>query len=219
MNISGITTCVGELYAGYLRQTLPVWLATLDSVTVITKWQEPEVCQLMRDFPVYLLPTFAFTRDGAYFNKGAALNDGYAAAKPTDWCLSFDCDTSPPPDWRTKAESIIEPGNLYGARRYAGTRPFMPYGYFQLWHTSDPAPTNPGKAGPFAACYAHGGRYDGVFLENWPEDRRRELPFRLKHHGPPRRHWFGVGNEHLMDDLLRGGARAYRDRDEKTVGP
>lgn len=225
MRIDGITCCVGELYAKLLRRSLPIWMETLDSLMIVTDEAAPIVRELSDPGgptlkpQVYFVETDVLTARGAHFNKGAALNVAYTAAAPTDWVLSLDADIEPPADWRTVAEPLLEPGKLYGCRRVNGRRvncrrAFVPYGYFQLWHSSDPhAVSSP--PGPFAECYAHAGRYDARFIERWPVGLRSELPFRVLHHGTPLVNWFGVGNEHLMGPLLAGGVEAYRARDEK----
>lgn len=224
MHISGITTCVGPIYAAYLERTLPVWLGTMELTIVASteiSWHD-EVGEAIggatavvdrKNRPIhgywwYVL-TDAFHKHGAHFNKGAALNAAYAQASPSDWVLSIDCDVLPPPNWRDYLADI-EPGYLYGCHR-SDKRSGTPYGYFQLWHTSD------AQARPFAECYDHAGRYDTEFMERWPESKRRMLPFTVEHLGEPAKHWHGPGKEHLTKAMLSEGVGAYRARDEKLV--
>lgn len=218
MYISGITTCVGPTYAAHLARTLPVWLGTLDSLTVVTKPGDPAISKLNRNWLIpavrepaafAIIETDAFTKHGAHFNKGAALNVALDQARPTDWMLSLDCDVLPPADWRDHLAGI-DPGYLYGCHR-SDKRSGAPYGYFQLWHASD------AQARPFAECYDHAGRYDAVFLEGWPKERRKLLPFTVEHLGEPATHWHGPGNEHLTRELLGQGVASYLARDEKLT--
>lgn len=207
MNISGVTTCVGPIFASTLARALPVWINTLDSITVVTDKYGFGVARF-EQLGIRLIVTDAFTRDGMLFNKGRALNEGIRQSQATDWILSFDADILPRRDWRAIAEKVIEPGNLYGAKRYGGIK--IPYGYFQLWHTSDKHNL------PFAEIYEHAGGYDADFLDQWPERRRIMLPIvvqELERRG----HWFGPGNDHLMHRLLDGGIEAYRERGRKLV--
>ncbi len=214
MKIDGITVCVGRRYCDLFARTAPYWLATLDSLTIVTK---PDDAMFRCPPPhanygceIKIVATEAFAANGAHFNKGAALNHGYSLAAPRHWVLAFDADMQPPHDWRRRAEAVAIAGNLYGARR-SNRRHFEPFGYFQLFHAHDPAVAAP----PFAECYGHAGRYDKDFLERWPANRRVKLPFRLSHLGEPAKHWHGEGNEHLTAALLRDGVAAYRERDEK----
>jgi hypothetical protein len=229
MRVDAITTCAGPQYAAYLARTLPVWLDTLDSLTVATtaicnedwvfdltvgiagRWcQRPNhPCNARINRNLTIIGTDAFTKHDAHFNKGAALNDAYTEAKPKDWVLSIDCDVLPPPNWREHLADI-KPGYFYGCHR-SDKHAMQPSGYFQLWHVSD------AQAGPFPECYGHAGRYDTAFTERWPVDKRRMLPLILQHLGEPATHWHGPGNEQLTAAMLRDGVTAYRARDERLV--
>lgn len=218
MRIDGITTCVGELYAGYLRRTLPVWLRTMASVTIVcidgrdkalASSQYNVIEHIGLDDGIQrTVFTDAFTRNGARFNKAAALNEGIAAAKPTDWILAFDCDILPPEDWRQTAEQHLRQGCLHSARRYklSGTKEdkrWYPRGYFQLWHRTDE------HAQPFIDC-EHAGRYDTAFANNWPEDKWCELPIKLEHLGQRSTQWFGPGTTREQMRQAQREARRIR---------
>jgi hypothetical protein len=214
MHISGITTCVGTLYAAHLARTLPVWLNTLDSLTVATLDNDKSMIEVWHEYiwrqgnrRLRIAATDAFTKNGAHFNKGAALNAAYAQARPSDWVLSLDCDVLPPPDWRDHLKDI-EPGTLYGCKR-TDKLATQPWGYFQLWHARDT------QAGPFVEHYGHAGRYDTEFFNRWPTNRRKVLPFMVEHLGEPAKHWHGEGNEHLTAALFGQGVSAFRARDER----
>lgn len=230
MRIDGITTCVGPRYAAHLAQTLPVWLETLDSLTIVTASGDDghearmlgissgaTLCYWLQLYSTFRSPdgrlsvvsADEFTKHGAHFNKGAALNVALGQARPTDWILSLDCDVLPPPNWREHLAEIT-PGTLYGCRR-TDKLATKPWGYFQLWHASDD------RAKAFAECYDHAGRYDAVFADGWPRNRRKVLPFTVRHLGEPARYWHGPGNEHLTRELLGQGVAAYRARDEKLT--
>lgn len=197
MDIDALTVCAGPLYAGYLRRSLPVWLDTLDSLTVITKPDDRDTIEVCHGRPrLRLVTTDVFTAHGAAFNKGAALDVGYAAMDPVDWVLHFDSDILPPPDWRRRFERTHRVGGVHGAPRYdekgrlIPDAPPWPYGYFQLWHAADPA----AQFWPlFEPWHPHAGSYDLEFLEKWPRDRWHKLNFKVTHFGEVRRNWFGAG--------------------------
>lgn len=203
MRIDAITTCVGELYRSYLLRALPIWLDTLDSLTIAT---DKPFHELPNASNLHCVLTRAFTDDGAYFNKGKALNVAYQVAKPTRWALSIDADIIPPASWRKEAELRAVPGCINSAYRYSeqGQRldaePLQPKGYFQLWHTNDPK-----AAGQplFEDWHPHAGHYDTAFYKRWPSYRWNDLKFTLRHQGEKSTHWFGVGAEpRLMRDVL-----------------
>ena len=116
MNIAGITTCVSEEYAGYLSNSLNIWLRTLDSLTIVTKPGDVAT-KFSKDTTVIETDVF-----GEYFNKGSALNVAFKAANPTDWVLSFDCDIVPPINWKDTVEMGAKKGHLNGAQRFQDRR-------------------------------------------------------------------------------------------------
>ena len=198
MRIEGLTTCVGERYAGYLEKSLPIWLDTLDSVTVVTDAATDDILPNLIQGNLQFHVTDIFTRHGASFNKGAALSSGFATIKKPDWILNFDADIIPPQNWRKDIERLLLPRKLFGcSRRFRSSGDVIPdsafpdlWGFFHLWHVSDPhnwiRPVYPVDCG-------HAGNYDHTFLRRWPEDCRVDLspPLKLIHQGEPRTSWFG----------------------------
>lgn len=214
MNISGITTCVG--YAGLLEQGIARWKAGLDRVAVMTSPADSDTVDLCVRERVTAISTVAFKRDGAAFNKAAAMEDGLALSVPNDWVLFFDADIVPPPDWRAQLESHAPtPGNLYGARRIKDTRRAIwdgeLAGFFQLWHVSDPV----AQDRPLLGSWQSAGSYDSEFMFRWEPERRIILPLAMVHLGEDGRNWCGVGNSAGMERLIaerrrRGGYRHER---------
>lgn len=196
MFIDGLVSSVGPVYAAFMERSLPVWAATLDSVTLVTEPDDPVVPIATRLGRVRVVQTDVFRRHGAAFNKGAALSQAYALMDPTDAVLHFDADIMPPPDWRAAAEAGFSEGCIHGAVRNNedGSRITdlgdWPYGYFQLWHSSDPAAM---RWPLFEVWHPSAGGYDLEFLEHWPKARRRKLGFEVTHFGEVRRNWFGAG--------------------------
>lgn len=215
MRIDAITSCAGSRYIKLLSRSIPLWLDTLDSLTIVTRHED--VAELMPiSRAALIVGTDLFTAHGAKFNKGAALNLAYAAAEPLDWILHFDADIIPPAKWRDLAENSIKRGYLHGAgrRRDDGVtilsgRNAMPLGYFQLWHTSDPC----AQRWPlFEPRYSDAGAYDLEFINLWPINKRALIPgLRLTHQGHPGRNWFGpdIGTE--LTTTMKLGLRMLPD--------
>jgi hypothetical protein len=154
-----------------------------------------------------------FKSHGADFNKAAALCEGISVTNSKDWILHFDSDIIPPAHWREVAESTIEPGNLYGSfrwdeqGRFLDEHPLYPYGYFHLWHRTDPSSW---QWPIFEVWHRHAGNYDSHFAEQWHWNRRKDLQLHLIHQGEPRRNWFGDGGEEKMKQTLDYGLTALR---------
>lgn len=214
MMIDGLCSSVGPVYADYMRRILPVWAATLDSVTVVTVPGDPVVAVCHGQPRVRVVETDVFHRHGAAFNKGAALTLAYATMDPIDAVLHFDADILPPPDWRATAEREFRAGCIHGAvrRDEAGNKITdlgdWPYGYFQLWHSADAA----AQFWPlFEVWHASAGGYDMEFLEHWSRRQRVALSFDVTHFGEVRSNWFGVGlPEAEQAESLRRMAQVHR---------
>lgn len=161
-----------------------IWYDTLRTITIVTEPGDP-ACHLASYPTVTIVETDAFTRYGADFNKGAALNYGYLSANPCEWVLMFDADVKPPSNWKDCTTRCIE-GELYGARR-DGVAQF-PLGYFQLFHARDDRV----QRWPLFDCrYSHAGCYDMEFVEMWPRHHRHILDLDLQHYSQRRKNWFG----------------------------
>lgn len=221
MRIDAITCCVGEVYAVQLARSLPIWLDTLDSLTVVTK---PHDSVLTHDGPSNLrfVTTDVFTAFGAHFNKGAALNEAIKAADPTEWTLHVDSDIIPPADWRTVVERTAQVNCLSGAFRYdeggkrLDERPLYPYGYFHLWHASD---KRTWRWPLLENWHSHAGSYDANFTDLWPRHKRKDLGLKLIHQGERRTNWFGPDSDpQMMQAIASEGYRAHRMRANRGEG-
>lgn len=228
MRIYGVTTCVGELYAGYLAKGIAAWLEGLDGLVVVTDACRGDVGTMVHGnesidqlgaMKLVLVFTDEFTRDGAHFNKGAALNRGVNMVRhapddiKADWILSFDCDILPPDGWRHLIVDQLEPGKLHTSARYnaSGTLedppPLEAKGYFQLWHADDYR----GRRNPtFEAQHRHAARYDYEFASRWPGGLLKDLQLHLVHQGQRSKHWFGVGADPKLMDGLQQQIRTER---------
>jgi hypothetical protein len=211
MRIDAITSCVHQKYCDFLQRSLPIWLDTLDSLTVVTAPNEP-ILNTRPASNLRFVTTSVFTDYGAYFNKGAALCHAFTESNPSDWCLHFDSDIIPPENWRSIAEKQLVFGKLHGARRYNDGKfvksvRFLPIGYFQIWNIYDPACWKWPIFDPYYNCAA---AYDMNFIEIWGRRNWKELPIRLIHQGKGRLDWFGVGKEDEVIKLTRMGSPRHR---------
>jgi len=234
MKIDGLVACVD--YALELKLSMYLWEKNLDSVTVVTMQHDIHTRHVARpqrrpaDIRTHI--TDAFHRNGAMFNKAAAMQEAIIEAHPwRDWVLLFDADIIPPVDLRERLEAAdLEPGYLYGAKRHQahpnqweGDPERFPIlndreipGYFQLFHVTDPAVAD--RAHVLPTQYYHAGNYDSEFQNRWGHgsamDRKRWLDFHVLHIGSPGKHWCGRDNAEAMKELHAARAAGKRWTDE-----
>lgn len=218
MNIVGITTCIGPLYAGLLAKTLKVWMRNLDELLIMTDGDTYmnmlEHEERTGDARTYIVATDAFTKNGAKFNKAAALNEAIERSLlATDWIVAFDCDMLPPSDWREVAAKNARRACINGAQRYTPygipeDRRWFPRGYFQLWHVSSP------HHKPFDESSGNAGGYDTEFAERWSQEYWNDLRFRLTHLGQKQKHWYGPGttNSQMQEAVAAASTRRKERR-------
>ncbi|HEY1190582.1 MAG TPA: hypothetical protein VGE74_23315 [Gemmata sp.] len=212
MTIHGITCSVD--FADRLASGIDRWAAGLASLCVVTTPDDSATLALCVDRPgVRVHMTDAFTRDGAAFNKGAALSEAVDAGKVPmgDWVLAFDADIIPPADWADRiANARPVAGTLYGATRTlcdgladadAATQRVDDAdvaGFFMLFHGRD---VNAAHRPLFDSCWRHAGNYDTRFMHRWAgggSGDRQILPLLVAHQGPVRENWWGRGNAVAM---------------------
>lgn len=231
MTIHGLTVCVN--YADFLAQGIARWMAGLASLTVVTTPEDTETQVLAVEHGARVFATDLFTRDGAAFNKGRAMEAARLEMPWSDWILFFDSDVVPPADWAARLSCI--PGALYGCYRFDAQdgdtedrkQPRCAHdvpgvGYFQLFHTSDPAVRLSAGEPLIDTHWIHGGNYDNRFMDRWRARRMavREVPFRVAHIGE-RENWFGRGNrdafEAMQAERKRRGGQWDHERIEVSA--
>lgn len=225
MTINGLTTCVD--YAEFLVIGLKRWMFGLESLTVVTTHSDVRTLAAARAFGAKVFVTDAFTRDGAAFNKGRAMEEARQEMPWSDWILFFDADVVPPSNWNERL-SGIQSGSLYGCHRFeaqpddvddwAGTPNITGdapgVGYFQLFHSGDPVVQDTPL---LETHWAHAGNYDNAFMDLWRKKGKqiKSLPFRLAHVGE-RENWFGRGNSAafnaMKQERWRHGGRWEHER-------
>lgn len=201
------TVIVCADYSDILALTLPHNKKLLEEIIVITTAADLQTQQLCKQNSVRCHVTDVFTRDGAVFNKGAAINE--VLQDLSEWVLSLDADVLVAPDFPSH-RAALRSGRLYGCRRRAlvkfkANTPTLfqhhlwknipvvqekgPYGYFQLFHMEDPILRNASSL--FPADWRFAGGCDNEFMLRWPEKLRTWLPCHVLHLGPMYQNWCG----------------------------
>jgi hypothetical protein len=115
-HLAAVVTCVG--YADILRETLHQNLPHLDDLVVVTSYDDTQTQQVCGRFNVTCVPTDVMHRDGAAFNKGAAINVGLSRLEIRDWALHLDADIALPPTFRRQIElERLDTNSIYGCDR------------------------------------------------------------------------------------------------------
>lgn len=224
--IHALTVCVD--YSQYLIYSLPRWMLGCASVTVVTTYEDEDTLDLCtraresygqhygRPYNLLCLHTYAFTQDGASFNKGAAMEEARLMMPWQDWILFFDADVVPEIGWQNNLGEL-QLGYLYGCKRRQITNPWetddlshpiipddrVGYGYFQLFHSADPKVQ---RTPLLETHWRHAGNADSNFLLSF-RSMVKELPINLWHLGAKHENWFGVGKEEEFREMQkrRGG--------------
>ncbi len=225
--IRAITVCVN--YDDLLRVTLPTVLPHVEKAVVVTSPQDVKTQEYVAGFPnAALHVTDAFYRNGAKFNKGLALEEGFDALGRESWILVLDADIVVPPDLRQQVERLKpKVGFLYNPPRRILADPKdwwrwtnhkkwgqLPgrkedkghYGYFQLFNAADPyLRTRPW----YETHWTHAGQCDDKFQHRWPLANKVKPAFEVLHLGRCDENWFGRTTER-MDGAAVDGPVAER---------
>jgi len=227
--IRGITISVG--YAPLLSVTLVRNLRHLTECLVVTTPEDEDTKAVARSIPgVRIFETGAFTRHGARFNKGLAMEEGFEALGRHGWCCIFDADILLP-DVLPLAD--IRPDTLYGARRRVLEDPNKwqpdlnwnvaphakdggPIGFTQLFHADAIKDKRPW----YDVSFGHAGGGDAFFIGHWPPGKRVVLPFDVLHLGPVDKNWFGLdpeGQDMMAAFVHRNGWRRAMAKADPTA--
>ena len=200
---TAVTVCVD--YWDYLSITAPKNKHHFEKMFVVTSTADHRTQQLCSDLGISCFCTDAFYRNGAYFNKWLALEEGLSVLRKEsslEWLCLLDADIIWP---ETIYAPDLEIGNLYGPNRRMSTKPLpekqwgaVPLwplkefsGFTQIFHVTDPhLPIPPWHQ----TDWKHAGGADTFFQALWPEDKRIRLPFEVLHIGPNGTNWCGRVN-------------------------
>lgn len=198
--MKGIVTSVD--HDDLLSVTLPRNMRHLTHCIVVTSPGDLKTQAVAAAVPgVRCFVTDAFTRNGASFNKGAALEAGFDALGRDGFILVWDADILLPDSvpW-----GAANPAKLYGAKRRLLNDPagwetvdwkLLPLsaetgwpGYFQLFHGANPRI----RERPwYGVDSPHAGGGDGYFQSRFPVEEKDFLPIEVLHLGPRDQNWFG----------------------------
>ena len=199
MKPKAIAVCVE--YDDILALTLPTWLRHFDDILIVTTPADQKTRELAEALGVRVHYTDAFYRNGAEFNKGAAMEEGFDSLGRDGWLCILDADIVLPP---IMPMGDVRPGTLYGARRRSIVNPLdwhggyewhgLPTipdteiaGYFQLFHAASTQltarPWYPTTLRSAASC-------DNAFMLRFGHHQQR-LGFDVLHLGPTGNNWCG----------------------------
>lgn len=215
MNVKSITVCVG--YDDLLAVTLPRNIKHFSSYLVVTSLDDHRTADLVKEMPnVNLYKTDAFTRHGARFNKGLALEEAFDVVGRDGWISVWDADIILPDS--LNLDQDLDPAKLYSMRRRVLNdvrlyHPGLPWsvaqihmdklfpGYFHLFNAAAPALS---QQPWYDVTFAHAGGGDGAFQDRWrPEDKIR-LAGECLHLGPIDTNWMGRCSDRLDGKLVEG---------------
>jgi len=205
--MKGITVCVE--YDDLLAITLPLNARHLSEIVVVTAPHDQRTKELVQTVPnARCFVTDAFYRQGAKFNKGAAMEEGLTFLGRTGWIIIHDADTLFPD---VMPLNDIQIGNLYTPHRRMLTDPsqWTPDfdwttcyrtnegefpGYFQLFHAADPVLV---ERPWYDVKWIHAGGCDSIFQDRWPIERKIRPNFEVLHLGEDGKNWFGRATKRL----------------------
>jgi hypothetical protein len=206
MEVRGITISVG--YADALRITLPRNVGKLSECMVVTSPTDVGTLEVVQSVPgVRLHVTDAFTRHGAWFNKGLAFEEAMDTYGRHDQLCIWDADIVFPSVIPWEA---MRPNQLNGARRRVLLDPSEfrdgldwrnlqihrdggPIGFFQCFNADDPVLRD--RRPWYNVNFPHAGGCDAEFIQHWPVSHRCVLMIDVLHLGRPDMNWFGTSPE------------------------
>jgi hypothetical protein len=202
-SVRGVVCSVG--YDDLLAITLPRNMRHLTECLVVSSPDDARTQAVVESVPsCNLFTTDAATRNGARFNKGAAMEEAFDALGRDGWILIWDADILLP----DRVEWVgLEPTVLYGSRRRMLVdakkwNPEMEWqglplshevgfpGYFQLFCG------NCLSVRPWYATHSPHAAIGDAHFEGHFRDKRH-LPFEVLHLGPRDTNWFGRASERL----------------------
>jgi len=216
-----ILVCVD--YSDLLAVTLPHNRHHFEQVCVITSHGDKKTADvaLANGCPVH--QTDAFTRNGAVFNKWAALEEGLDWYGRRGWLCVMDADVLWPaatPPWHPMVGELWTPlrrmapwpGPVPAERdwgRFALHRNVQEWaGYSQIFHADDP---HLGPAPWHQTDWVHAGGADSMFQRRWPQHLKRRPPFEVLHLGPAGTNWCGRASDYA------DGTRPERADEKMTM--
>ncbi len=222
--LEGLLVCVR--YGDYLSWSLPGNLPHFDRLVVVTSPDDTLSQSIAKQHGATVVLSDSYLPEGAVFNKGKLLNEGFEALKLDAWVLVFDSDILLPAGLRHRLQQrFLHPDCLYYSIRLdapnhdteywltafesnpalRATLPFnrpganrMPWGYFQLFHARECPPSESGEP-LYSERFPNAGDVDYEFQARWPSERKILLPEAVVHlpHGAEGINWTGRASRRL----------------------
>lgn len=199
--LHAITVCVD--YADFLRLSI-FWNKRLfDRWTIVTVPEDKDTIQLCEENGLEIAFTERLKFNNANFNRGAAINDGIAAAKPTDWVAIIDADTLLLEDLRPQLHDTYSLYSthrtyLFGWDSFVGWLKGEPlraccnhdcsYGFLQVVHNGHPYV----QGGWYSEQHGDASASDLDFRDRWEfNHERKHFTQCCVHVGPTAINWHG----------------------------
>jgi hypothetical protein len=188
--IKSIVVCVE--YDDFLEITLPRNSRHFSKTLVVTSPADKKTQAVARKYGCECYTTDAFYRDGAAFNKGLAMEEGFDVLGRDGWICVWDADIVMPDNIEFTGK---DPSCLYSPVRCLLEDPTkfkddmdwksLPIptrdeefdGFFQMFHASSV------KRPWYGTQWRHAGGCDSDFQLKYPVRKRKRLPFVVLHLG------------------------------------
>ncbi len=241
-----ITVCVN--YDDILALTLPHNGEYFEEILIVTSPDDDRTLRLIEqikevfEFNVKIHQTDAFSRHGAHFNKGLALEEGFDKLGREGWTCVLDADIVIPESLECSEilahEKHLAPKKLHTPHRvqcrdaktwngkmddwaqYVPVSDVEHAGYCQIFHAKDPVlSTIPW----YGTHWTHAGGCDSDFQAKWGGEDKVWLAFEVLHLGPFQTNWFGrvtdrIDGEIDMDTPMRHQALCEMHRNRMATG-
>lgn len=228
-------------YSDLLSLTLSYNRHHFTDVMVVTSTTDyPNVQRIAEPLGCRVLATDLFYKDGADFNKWAALEFGLDVFGREGWLAILDADIVWPKDASDHLSRILRPGYLYCPRRRMMTdvsplasngipdestwsqyplhrqeREFA--GYSQIFHCSDPVLRS--SPPPWHQTnWRHCGGADSFFQARWSEQYKIRPSFQVLHLGPAGTNWTGRSSQYLDGSKPEKGQERYQKLSQYMQG-
>jgi hypothetical protein len=118
MKLEYVTICVNYLDFFKISYEKNLAAGIFDHFIVITDYNDDATYQFCLDNNITVVKTDIFYKNGAVFNKGAAINYGFEKLKYNDWVAFMDADTFVPNDFKEKIDfKNLNKEFMYGTER------------------------------------------------------------------------------------------------------
>lgn len=230
MKITYVTVCVN--YVDFLAISYYHNRSEFDEFIVVTDSKDKNTQDFCVKHEIKMVITDKFYENGAVFDKGLAINEGFKALESPEWVVFMDADTFVAPNFKKMLPDNLDKEFMYGARRVLlptfdkykelsqaksldGFE--VPYGagfgFFQLFHW-DSQPIKKSNFGEWYPSFPDCRQSDWMFRNKWggyvPEsDYRvcngnfRELPLLVYNLGEHGKNHFGRTTPNFLDKIVK----------------